>query len=88
MKISRIHINNFIGIRDLDINNIENALILVGKNNTGKTIVIDAIRAVAGEYQVKERDFLNPDKNITIGIEVEFIDSDLKRFNSKGIVSK
>ena len=44
MKISRIHINNFIGIRDLDINNIENALILVGKNNTGKTIVIDAIR--------------------------------------------
>ena len=88
MKISRIHINNFIGIRDLDINNIENALILVGKNNTGKTIVIDAIRAVAGEYQVKERDFLNPDKNITIGVEVEFTDSDLKRFNSKGIVSK
>ena len=88
MKISRIHINNFIGIRDLDINNIENALILVGKNNTGKTIVIDAIRAVAGDYKVKERDFLNPDKNITIGIEVEFTDSDLKRFNSKGIVSK
>ena len=72
----------------MDINNIENALILVGKNNTGKTIVIDAIRAVAGDYKVKERDFLNPDKNITIGIEVEFTDSDLKRFNSKGIVSK
>ena len=88
MKISHIHISNFIAIKELDINDIENALILVGKNNTGKTIVIDAIRAVVGDYKVKERDFLNPDKNITIGIEVEFTESDLRRFNSKGIVSK
>ena len=82
MKISHIHISNFIAIQELDINNIENAMILVGKNNTGKTIVIDAIRAVAGDYKVSDRDFLNPDKNITIGIEVEFTDADLKRFNS------
>ena len=88
MKISHIHISNFIAIKELDINDIENALILVGKNNTGKTIVIDAIRAVVGDYKVKERDFLNPDKNITIGIEVEFTEQDLRRFNSKGIVSK
>lgn len=42
----------------MHVENIENALILVGKNNTGKTAVLDAIRLVSGDYQVKEEDFL------------------------------
>ena len=37
MKISYLRIRNFKSIRDLEINELENALILVGKNNTGKT---------------------------------------------------
>ena len=45
MKISYIRIQNFKSIRDLEITELENALILVGKNNTGKTNVIDAILA-------------------------------------------
>ena len=42
MKIIYIKIKNYKSIRELEINDIENALILVGKNNTGKTSVINA----------------------------------------------
>ena len=48
MKISYLRIRNFKSIRDLEINELENALILVGKNNTGKTNVIDAILTATG----------------------------------------
>ena len=52
MKITGLHIQNFKSIRDMQIPDIENALILVGQNNTGKTTVLDAIRAVGGEYRI------------------------------------
>ena len=52
MKITDIHIRNFKSIRDVHIQDIENALILVGQNNTGKTTVLDAIRAAGGVYPV------------------------------------
>lgn len=48
MKFSRIIIRNFKSIREMEIREIENALILVGKNNTGKTSVLDAIRMLGG----------------------------------------
>ena len=56
MQITSVHIRNFKSIREMEIHGIENALILVGKNNTGKTSVLDAIRAVAGSYQIQESD--------------------------------
>ena len=43
MKICGLEINNFKSIRHLKIENIDNAFILVGKNSTGKTAVLDAI---------------------------------------------
>ena len=58
MQITDLRIRNFKSIKDMHVENIENALILVGKNNTGKTAVLDAIRLVSGDYQVKEEDFL------------------------------
>lgn len=88
MKISYIHIMNFVGIKDMEVNDVENALILVGRNNTGKTIVIDAIRVVAGMYTVRERDFLDSTKSITIEMKVEFTQEDLELFNNSGVVSK
>lgn len=88
MKISYIHITNFVGIKDLEIKDVENALILVGRNNTGKTIVIDAIRAAAGDYKVSQRDFLDISKNIEIEMKVEFLPEDLEQFNKLGIVGK
>lgn len=40
MRIQELHIKNFRYIRNLEICDIENALILVGKNNVGKTAVL------------------------------------------------
>ena len=48
MQLTYLHIRNFKSIRDLEIRGIDRALILVGKNNTGKTSVLDAVCAVCG----------------------------------------
>ena len=64
MKISYLRIRNFKSIRDLEINELENALILVGKNNTGKTNVIDAILTATGNHIPKTTEFLDPQKSI------------------------
>ncbi|MCR5792656.1 MAG: AAA family ATPase [Lachnospiraceae bacterium] len=88
MKISYLRIKNFKSIRELEIRDIENALILVGKNNTGKTVVIDAIRLVAGQYPVSPSDYCEEDKNITIEMQVDFDDTDMDTLHQRGIVSK
>ena len=64
MQIKSLTIKNFKSIKEIRIDDIENALILVGKNNTGKTIILDAIRAVSGDYLVKESDFNESKQNI------------------------
>ena len=53
-RIKDIRIRNFKSIREIHIPDIEQALILVGQNSTGKTAVLDALRAVAGSYQVRK----------------------------------
>ena len=88
MQIQSIRISNFKSIRELEINEIENALILVGKNNTGKTVVLDAIRAVVGDYKVKETDFNQRKQNIEIGMTLELNQADLAYFHDHGIVSR
>ncbi|MBE5954828.1 MAG: OLD family endonuclease [Lachnospiraceae bacterium] len=87
MKISRLTIRNFKSIRELTIENIENALILVGKNNTGKTVVADAVRAVTGNYKVKEIDFNNIEEDIEILMTLEITEEDLHQLHIHGIVS-
>ena len=49
MQITDLRIRNFKSIRDMHVSSIENALILVGQNDTGKTAVLDAVRAVGGD---------------------------------------
>ena len=69
MKISYLHIKNFKSIRDLELKDLENALILVGKNNTGKTVVISAILLAAGELEPQPRYFLEPEKRFCSSAE-------------------
>lgn len=87
MQIKSIQIRNFKSIHELYITDIENALILVGKNNTGKTVVLDAIRAVSGDYTVRETDFNEKKQNIEIAMVLEITDEDLHLFHSGGCVS-
>lgn len=88
MKISYIRIQNFKSIRDLEISELENALILVGKNNTGKTNVIDAILAATGYHTVRTEEFLDPQKSIDITLSIEFTEDDLHSYQTRGMVSK
>lgn len=87
MQIRYLHIKNFKSVKELEIKEIENALILVGKNNTGKTVVLDAIRAVVGDIIVSETDFNEKRQNIEIEMRFELTREDLERIHAGGLVS-
>lgn len=88
MKITGLHIQNFKSIRDMHIPDIENALILVGQNNTGKTTVLDAIRAVGGEYRIGPEDFGEAGAKIRIHVSLSFTEEDLDLLRRRGVVSQ
>ena len=87
MQIKFLNIKNFKSIRELEIKDVENCLILVGKNNTGKTVVLDAIRAVTGNYKIKETDFNERRQNIEITMTLQITEEDLRQFHNYGRVS-
>lgn len=88
MKIADLHIQNFKSIHNMHIQDIENALILVGQNNTGKTTVLDAIRAAGGDYQICPEDFGEDGANIEITVSLAFTEEDMELLHQKGVVSK
>ena len=88
MKITNLHIQNFKSIHDMYIPDIENALILVGQNNTGKTTVLDAVRAVGGEYQITPEDFGEAGAKIRIHVSLSFTEDDLALLRRRGVVSQ
>lgn len=88
MRLTGIHIKSFRAIRDVTIDSVENALILVGQNNTGKSTILDALRAALGDYTVTERDFNWDGSNIEIALTLELTKDDLMRLCRKGIISR
>lgn len=88
MQIKYLRIQNFKSIRNLEIQDIENSLILVGKNNTGKTVVLDAIRAVTGDYQIKDTHFNEKKQNIEIAMILQITEEDLRMLHAQGLVSQ
>lgn len=88
MRIISLRIRHFKSIQDMAITDIENALILVGQNNTGKTTVLDAIRAVGGIYKIKSEDFDENGSNIEIEVSLSFQEEDLKQLQASGVISK
>ena len=88
MQLTYLHIRNFKSIRDLEIRGIDRALILVGKNNTGKTSVLDAVCAVCGCYEVREEDFNEKRQAIRIDAGFCIEEEDLKLFHRRGFVSQ
>ena len=88
MQFTYLRIRNFKSIRDMEIRDIGQALILVGKNNTGKTSVLDAIGAVCGSYPVGEADFNEKGQAVRIEAELEISGDDLRLFHRLGMVSR
>ena len=67
MKIRRLRIKNFRSIYDLTFD-LSNFTILIGRNNSGKTCILDAIRIV----------FENLDRNIKKTIKFENLPEDIR----------
>lgn len=88
MQITALHIRNFKSIRDLKIDSIENALILVGQNNTGKTSILDAVRTALGTCPITDLDYNEKKQNIEITITLAITEEDLRLFHAYGIVSQ
>lgn len=84
MKLTGIHIKNFKAIHEMKIDSIENALILVGQNNTGKTTILEAIRAAFGDYRISSEDFDGDCANIEMDLSLEFSIEDLKWLHQNG----
>lgn len=88
MRIVRVGISHFKSIRKVVLEDIENALILVGQNNTGKTTVLDAIRAVGGGYQIQQEDFDESGSNIEIEVEISYEEDDFTQMQRNGKISR
>jgi predicted ATP-dependent endonuclease of OLD family len=56
MNLKEIQIKNFRSIKEETISFNQNCLILIGKNEAGKTNLLKAIASVFGEYQVSNKD--------------------------------
>ena len=88
MRIGYLNIRNFKSIKKMELEDIYDALILVGKNNSGKSTVLEAVRAAVGDYTVTPKDFHEGTGNIVIGVKLS-IDSDaLAYLHNNGIVSQ
>ena len=57
MRIRRVHIRNFRGVRLTELSELDDLVVLAGQNGSGKSCVLDAIRlikSVYGGYQQNE----------------------------------
>lgn len=87
MQIKTMEIHNFRSIRNLRLENLEEALILVGQNGVGKTSVLDAATLVLGCYELRPEDFNASHSNIEIFMEFMITDEDLYLFHREKCVS-
>lgn len=88
MQFVRIRIRNYKGIADMELRDVENALILVGKNNTGKTSILDAIRVAAGEKEVEREAFNEAHQNVEIEVTLEITADDRALLHQAGLVNR
>lgn len=87
MRYIYLRIRNFKSIRDMEISDIDNVLILVGRNNTGKSVALDAIRAISGDYDVKDVDFHSQSGKLIITAKLRIYQEDLDNLHRCGLVS-
>jgi AAA15 family ATPase/GTPase len=88
LKIKNLHIKNFKSIEELEVSNVEDVLILVGRNNSGKSVILDAIRAVVGDYPISQQDFHDVTGNIVIELMLELTNRDLEYMHKNGVIGK
>lgn len=88
MKITRLIIKNFLSIEHMEITDIDNTLILVGKNNAGKTSILNAIKLLSGDYEVNAFSFHEPNRPIEVQGTFKLFAEDIDHLYERRLVSK
>lgn len=88
MKLDALKIKNYKSIRELEIRQMENACILVGRNSTGKTVILDAIQTALGQREVCAGYFNENGLNIEITVRLSVSEEDLRLIHARGLVSR
>lgn len=88
MLIKEVEISSFRSIKHQVITNIENILVLIGKNNSGKSALLQAINAFWGNYNIDEDDFYKNKDTIANEIEIRVVFYIDESFYSKVIDSE
>lgn len=71
MKIKELHIKRFRGIEDQTMKDIDSALVLIGKNNAGKSAFLTAIRTFFGDYIPQGKDIYKNFDDFEIEVVLE-----------------
>lgn len=88
MKITQLMIKNFMSIKELEVTDIENTLIFVGKNNVGKSSILNGIKLLCGEYVVSENTFHTVNEPIEIRGTLKLYEHDFLNLFKERKVSK
>ena len=70
MKIESLKIRNYKFIKELEIKQMENACIFIGRNSVGKTAILDAILTACGQKEVLPKHFNEASNNIEITVKI------------------
>ena len=70
MKIESLRIRNYKFIRELEIKQLEDACIFIGRNSVGKTAILDAILTSCGQKEVLPKHF-NELSNSGVDLPIE-----------------
>ena len=66
MKLQKLIIKNFRGIKEQEITDIGDAVAFIGQNNSGKSAILTAIRFLYGDYVVEEKDFYKESSDMEV----------------------
>lgn len=88
MEIKYLKIRNYKFIKDITISSMENAAILVGRNSTGKTAILDAIVVACGQKEIKPQNFAEDGSNIEITITLHITSEDLQLLHRSGRINR
>ncbi|WP_458411881.1 ATP-dependent nuclease [Schinkia sp. CFF1] len=90
MKLSRVEVRNYKSISHI-VANIDDLTAIVGKNNYGKSALLDAIQCFYGDKTINDDDFhMGKEENIEIGLLfTNIVNEDIERFfNYKSMSNK
>lgn len=73
-------VENYRSIKKIEINNIQNAIGLIGENSSGKSSILSAILVFLGQYNVNESDFRFDKKGVRTKEIIIGIGMDLDEF--------